>query len=111
MREIKFMGWDGERMYGPFSVGSEMSMMRFEVLRQYTGLHDKSSKEIYEGDIVDSGRGVKRRIAWNGFEFGAQLGDEWDDRCRMLRHYFIHTDEKIEVIGNIYESPELLEAR
>lgn len=73
-------------------------------IMQYTGLKDKNGKEIYEGDIVlwiDS-KGNKRQNKVF-FERGA---------FRLRNTYFELLEYGIlEVIGNIYENPELLEER
>jgi uncharacterized phage protein (TIGR01671 family) len=84
------------------------------VLMQYTGLKDKNGKEIYEGDIIwypaeawmnQDGRAM---VYWNKDSLGwyaedtKQSGDCSNDELVA----FISPD--IEVIGNIYENPELL---
>lgn len=78
-----------------------------ETLGQYTGLHDKNGKEIYEGDVCKS--------LLNGI---VQLIEVyWDDyfiRFRMKNgngtaDLFCYRDEVIIICGNIYENPELLE--
>ena len=71
------------------------------VLMQYTGVRDKNGKEIYEGDIVKY--------------FGDVCEINW-----LLSGFYIHwarggfeevatNDKYCEVIGNIYENPQLLE--
>lgn len=87
------------------------------ILMQYTGLHDKNGKEIYDKDII--------HIHHKFFEeFNYVL--KWNEED--LRYYLYSIDEKnlnsiggileahlgsmineIEVIGNIYDNPDLLE--
>lgn len=91
-------------------------------LMQYTGLKDKNGKEIYEGDILKSGKENKDPkqsysevyFCTNSAKFkqqgsfktgGGWSGDlnTWDnylDKITLLEHW--------EVIGNIYENPKLL---
>ncbi|MGN0192995.1 MAG: YopX family protein [Candidatus Gastranaerophilaceae bacterium] len=77
------------------------------VLMQPTGLRDKHGKLIYEGDIV-------KIFHVSGTMQGKYFFDvvEWNDlRCRFdTENYGIIDDDDVyEVIGNIYENPELLE--
>jgi uncharacterized phage protein (TIGR01671 family) len=80
-----------------------------DVLMQYTGLKDKNGKEIYEGDILNmthhgSVSIVKPEIKGVvGFENAAFIVGE--DRVPLGR-----IGRSLEVIGNIYENPELLES-
>lgn len=82
-----------------------------ETVGQYTGLHDKNGKEIYEGDIVycqtKFGK-AKSTIKFLDGKFVAY----WDSALTHMKNghqiscYDIN--KKFEVIGNIYDNPESL---
>ena len=77
------------------------------ILMQYTGLHDKNGKEIYEGDIVKaliSGRWFVGKVIYehSGFTIDVMNNKELEfGRRGIIEHW-------TEVIGNIYDNPELL---
>ena len=77
-------------------------------LMQFTGIKDKNSKEIYEGDILRSGNkeGVSF-VVWglDGWRFNSWMPESMD----LYPHVNITRGREIaEVIGNIYENPELI---
>jgi hypothetical protein len=119
MREIKFRAWDRNendrfRMKRNLSLNSayfqQETLSGIEVM-QYTGLKDKNGREIYEGDVLQSGNGRLWEVKFGEykgvFNSAPQLG--WyvfgDGNTLMLTKYESASDE---IIGNIYENPELL---
>lgn len=79
-------------------------------LMQSTGLKDKNGKEIFEGDIVDY-KGRKAVIKWHGSyaSFIYRFVDELKERVSEWHPLFL-AYYHFEVIGNIYENKELLDA-
>lgn len=91
------------------------------VLMQYTGSKDMNGKEIYEGDIIDIHQTVNGCnlfvIVWSDVGFGAlylidgEISREYEYDIKELLDVNIGKYEKsVEVVGNIYENHELLEA-
>lgn len=77
------------------------------VLMQYTGLKDKNGKEIYEGDIV-KGSAYGKEIYTGVVEFyDASFVMRIDGNKGYYRLNKM-TFQELEVVGNIYENPELL---
>lgn len=112
MREIKFRAWDKEKkimLYPKFGDISNLSWHGHDgksetnryIFQQYTGLKDRNGEEIYEGDILTPGGSIKLAVKWltNDAMFGFQKSAFLLGRMSEL----------YEVIGNIYENPELLE--
>ena len=95
------------------SVDHILQSPEFEVM-QFTGLLDKSGKEIYEGDIVfnhtEEGRSNSNTIIWDKDRYVIEQLSAQDDEIDGIGIYlelYLY-NEDIEVIGNIYENPELL---
>ena len=101
-------------------IGTRIITIEWEVgpstVGQFTGLTDKNGKRIFEGDIV---RFAERRIGGEDVSIVEQVGFDEGGFCtnryflnNWLRNgiYGITKLEGIEVIGNIHDNPELLEA-
>jgi len=139
MREIKFRAWNTVKkiMYSAEELGADqeallpdgrgfanisgddtrLTQIHSHLLPlQYTGLLDKNGKEIYEGDIVlcpeweDYEKGtmmqVAREVKWDNSDacFAAFLKDE-----KERYGYLLDNNTNIEVVGNIYENPGMVE--
>lgn len=82
-----------------------------ETVGQFTGLHDKNGKEIYEGDIVRfNQKFLIENILLVGYEYSHRGGFSL---CTKEGYYGMFGDAWLEpfyceVIGNIYDNPELL---
>ena len=73
---------------------------------QFTGLTDKNGKEIYEGDILREDNGYRYQMKWHDFhaQWWAESLGNYGHSARQI----VPSDPRIEVIGNIYENPDLL---
>lgn len=104
-RPIRFRAWDGERMYygiRAISFTEDGRLHRVmdaegvqrvpEALLQFTGFRDKMKLEVYDGDVIAVNGKARVIIKW--------LNNRWSHQLPAKTIY--------EVIGNVYENPELL---
>lgn len=91
------------------------------VIQFFTGLFDADGKAIYDGDIISfhEGRGTLNSLVWfeNGGFFAAYSSSAEDlgfpDKVIELKFplfAFFNPHEKIKVIGNVFDNPELLKS-
>ena len=83
-----------------------------ESVGQYTGLPGKNDKEIYEGDIckTPSSNGTKEQMAYGCIVFhkGSFLFHRNGTNIRIAIDMLVFYYSNCEIIGNIFENPELL---
>lgn len=154
MREIKFRAWDsigkqwlwitgvetaetqkseGYTFGGLFHDGDYVGKEGIELM-QFTGLHDKNGREIYEGDILHCfgsfGTKHKYEVKFGKYEQDGSGGEYGPSNCLGFYAEYLEKDkrdeydlpviyeedhtksllefEEYEVISNIHENPELL---
>ena len=123
MREIKFRAWvpkervmvAWEELIADHYEFNEFNVEGGLIFLQYTGFRDENGKEIYEGDILECvvmhdcnidyfGHKPPRYIVtWGTHGYVLEYYGRWSSIPYEIQYW--------EVIGNIYENPELLEKR
>lgn len=123
MRERKFRAWDedNKKMWLPedpefqnnwhmFPRGNHSMYQCYSdsylTIMQYTGLKDKNGVEIYEKDLLQTL--PKFQFVVNFINGKFQAFGKWDDGMSSIG---IDLSSDFEIIGNIYENPELWETK
>jgi uncharacterized phage protein (TIGR01671 family) len=98
--------WSKQTLRGEEWIFS-ITRIKPETLGQFTGLHDKNKKEIYEGDVLTDFE-EKDFICIIKWEDNRGHWACYDYKNRYIGFAFEYIANGLEVIGNIYENPELL---
>ena len=127
MREIKFRAWvkDRKAIFEVISIDYVSKKVTYIVertghllnirhdkfndveLMQYTGIKDKDNKEIYEGDILFESFGERYyKVVFENGSFKAEFKGDFEEYSFDLIDVVA---QGCEVVGNIYENPELME--
>ena len=107
MREIKFRVWDEvrEKMYFWDGTGLGQAMPHWvnkkTQVMKCTGLKDRNGKEIFEGDLIENSKCIMECVFSGSCFVFKNDENKVEETCDMIG--------EIEVIGNIYENPKLLE--
>jgi len=137
MKTLKFRAWSESQKewhyFTPANISTykqtfEMHTLQGDEFYLFTGLLDKNGKEIYEGDIVlcsDDGENFpeqydkekdkyypigKYEVEYQG-EQGYAAFELKNNPCEDMSGLCYAHANSIEVIGNIYEHPELMKER
>lgn len=118
MKEIKFRAWveKFKEMYIVKMIDLQKEIAYFDKYNyrsfydidpmQYTGLKDKNNKEIYEGDILSDGNNEKPyKVIFENGSFRAEFEGDFEEYSFDLINIVA---QGCEVVGNIYENPELM---
>lgn len=136
MREIKFRAWDkeSEEFLLGFYVQSDTGDIFSEdgegslcpedkeiVVEQFTGLHDKNGREIFEGDVCKYWMDDVWKVGFIRWDRGGyeivvtKMGDRATDTVFEFQGFIprpgpgeTQMGDLFEVIGNIHENPEIL---
>ena len=105
-----YIDTEGVRLYDDF--GEYLRDFRDIELMQSTGLKDKNGKEVFEGDILafeTDDEVINVNVFWDEehalFMFESKKYNEQEPLAELVENNIY----PFEIIGNIYENPELLE--
>lgn len=103
---------NGRKIAGISDINGNSFFVEPETVGEYTGVTDKNGKKIFEGDILrfrytGENRGVDgvAAVIFEDGKFGVKWG--WHSELVALTGF---ANTSIEIIGNIHDNPELLEA-
>ena len=110
MLDVSLIDFKKRVLVGEHWKFGETNFMSFDEieLMQSTGLKDKNGKEVFIGDIIKCTRGCLHEVYLEKEYGGTFIGGMPAVYLKGLREGYAWTEDE-EIIGNIYENPELLE--
>ena len=127
-KEMIYLDKVGDRQHHTFGIRKNGNLYYYNlqngsggdeyILMQHTGLKDKNGVETYEGDIIkiyaDNGFyacEIIEKVIFKQGQYGIEHGDLYRYFCSLSNVGEVVTESEpmFEVIGNIYDNPELLE--
>lgn len=132
MREIKFKAWNrANNTMQPHIISIENWSFSFLdqelfIWLQFTGLKDKNGKDIYEGDILcsphypsnGSWHYLYHEVKWDNDYTGWKVVSVGNPEGESIKAHgnpqlwvYIKNEKEFEIIGNIYENPDLLNSK
>lgn len=106
MIDVRVIDWNNMTV-DSFSPYIEIPLEKV-ILMQSTGLEDKNGKEVFIGDIVKCTRGCHHEVYLEKEYGGTFIGGMPAIYLKGIKEGYAWTEAE-EIIGNIYENPELLE--
>lgn len=97
----------GRELVKGVNFGSDTRLDEIELM-QSTGIFDKNGKEVFVGDIIKCTRGCLHEVYIEKEYGGTYIGGMPAIYLKGIRKGYAWTGDE-EIIGNIYENPELLE--
>ena len=106
-KKIGYMQYQTEYMPDTsYSIPVGFEEFEYSELMEWTGLYDKNGEDIYEGDIIFESFGEKYyKVIFENGSFKAEFNGDFDEYSFDLIDIVA---QGCEIVGNIYENPELI---
>ena len=110
MIEVSLINFEEHLILGGYWEFGQTESIKFDEieLMQSTGLKDKNGKEVFVGDIIKCTRGCPHEVSLVKEYGGTYIGGMPAIYLKGIREGYAWTEHE-EILGNVYENPELLE--
>ena len=112
MIEVSSINFEEHLILGGYWEFGQTESIKFDEieLMQSTGLKDKNGKEVFVGDIIKCTRGCPHEVYLVKEYGGTYIGGMPAIYLKGIREGYAWTEHE-EILGNVYENPELLETK